>query len=118
MPTGVGTGPVQVNTPGGVRRVQIGVADAGFYFMADDSAVINAPRWAVPDLLSAGCTRVDGQTETINVRAELVAATEIGDLFGYLASQDEPMSIVDPATGLPRQIENVRTAALAVYDAA
>lgn len=115
MPTGVGTGPVGLNAPAGRLKMEIGMADTGTAIAVTDGHLY-APRWAVPELLTAGCTRIDAQTETINVRDELAATSELGDLYAYLHAHGNAMPLINPTTGVAYDIADVRTQTLALYD--
>ena len=43
-------------------------------FLLEEDGTIDLPKWLVPEALSRGCTRVDGEDETIEERAALEEA--------------------------------------------
>jgi len=81
------------------------------FIVADASGHIAVPRYAVPAMQSNGCTRTDGLTETIDVRAELVSCP-VSELTLFLNSR---LPSVDSWINLSD--DQRRTTVLAMYDA-
>lgn len=45
----------------------------GVKWHPDKDGTIDVPKWAAADLIARGCTRLDGSSETIDMRAELAS---------------------------------------------
>ena len=61
---------------------QTSVAYGALFIHAGPGGTFGVPRFAVPDLVAAGCAIVTEGADAIDVRAELEAATA-GELLGY-----------------------------------
>lgn len=80
---------VKLRAPLGVKKVAYGPPAFDFAFGVDADGTFSVPAFAVPDLLSSGCSREDGNTEAIDVSTALAAASD-GEISIYLTSRGIP----------------------------